>query len=221
MIKAHNQETSNFEGISLYQDNIVMSCPKKYSEYSFNHLRNEYLICKQELKHYKYLFRNECLKTKSLHRNLTQITKESNVNQLKVQELRRKLKNVNDLYDKLPLTRKRKSWSKIKSDQTKHQRVSQYGKFVFSTIKDNIPQCKQAQLCLCLGDKTVNYAWKSKDFTLTNSQNMKSYPDIEHSYAAKPIEKYSNDEDNLIDVDYSEIFDFGRKLAIQTQKENY
>ena len=52
-------------------------------------------------------------KTKNLHKNLVETTKECESNKLKVEEIRRKLRNVHDMYDKLPVTRKHKAWFKI------------------------------------------------------------------------------------------------------------
>ena len=97
---------------------------------SFEQLRQNYVVCHREMKHYRYLYRSECETTKLLQQELAKLTTECNENKLKVQELRRKLRNLNNLDLKLPVTRKRKAWCKITCDSTKQQRISQYGHFV-------------------------------------------------------------------------------------------
>ena len=63
------------------------------------------------------------------------------------------------------------------------------------------------QLCLCLGDKTVNYTWKGRDFQIDPAHNLKTkaFPEIDHCYAAKAVEE--EEDEDFIDVDYSQIFD--------------
>ena len=78
---------------------------------------------------------------------------------------------------------------------------------VFTTIKEHVPHCKRAQLYLCLGDKTVNYTWKSKDMKVANAENASAecVSNGDHSYAAK-LPDVHNDND-FVDVDYNTIFD--------------
>ena len=177
--------------------------------FSMQHLHKQYLKCKAELKHFKYLYYNECKENKRLHKLINGLKQETEQYKLQCEKVCRILRNMNEIGKNKRVSRKRKPWSNIRCDCTKHQRVCQYGKFVFSTIKENIPHCRRAQLCLFLGDKTVNYTWKSKDLKMTNlSQSAsKHVTNGDHCYASIEHDTCSDDEE-FEDVDYHEIFDF-------------
>ena len=185
-----------------------MSWRENEKNKSFNCLREDYIRSQREMKHYRFLYKSECQKNKVLQSQIIELRNKCNEHEFNVQQLRRKLRNVNNLDKTLPVTRKRKAWCKITCERTKRQRISQYSDFVFSTIKDNVPQCRRAQLCLCLGDKMVNYSWKSKHFRMNNfNTKTKSLVEIEHSYATKPVDKDAEEDEDFINVDYREIFD--------------
>ena len=169
-------------------------------------LQDNFLKCKQEMKHYKYMYQNQCRQHELFQKQIGSLQKEVCKLQLDCQQLRQKLKNWND-YDeeRFSVKRKQKEWSKIKCDHTKHQRISHYGEFVLSTIKDNMPQCIQAEMCLCLGEQRVNYSWQCKDLNSSENELKNGLTNGDHSYAAK--QPMNDHDDDLLDVDYSKIFD--------------
>ena len=75
---------------------------------------------------------------------------------MRFENLRNKFLLQHDKRECTRPTRKRKPWSQIKSDRTKQQRLNECGHLVHNTIKQNVPQCKLAQLSLCLGKKKFN-----------------------------------------------------------------
>ena len=108
--------------------------------------------------------------------------------------------------------RKRKLWSNARCERTKHQRLNACGEEVFNTIRQNIPQCKRAQLSLCLADKMVNYSWKPRNFIC--SEHLNTDREVfnfsrtsDHCYASRKFINLDCDEDDFNDIDYGEIFD--------------
>ena len=67
-----------------------------------------------------------------------------------------------------------------------------------------MPQCKRAEMCLCLGDKTINYSWQSKELRQAD-KGYNFVTDGDHSYAAKLPN--TDDDEEFLDLDYSKIFD--------------
>ena len=169
-------------------------------------LRDNLLHAQKEAKHYKYLYQTQCVDTNDMRKKITKLMKQAERNKTQKAKLEKHLRNFNEFYDTLPVTRKKKDWCHVKCECTKRQHITEYGKSVFTTIQDNIPQCRHAELCLCLGDKTVKYSWLSKHLKLGNTSvtEMLSYDD--HSYVARPLHVPEEDDD-LIDIDYQQIFD--------------
>ena len=178
-----------------------------------NNLHTDSLTLKQECKHYKMLYSKECSANRALRKEVHKLKKQ--IQQLKnccersTQE-KQQLGNSDDI----SLTcskRKRKRWCRLKSDRTKRQQISEYGKYVLSQIKDNIPHCKRAQLSLCLGQNNVNYNWKSNDFhpcSQDQSDKLNFGRTADHSYASpKGCSLNNAEEENECDIDYSTIFD--------------
>ena len=76
-----------------------------------------------------------------------------------------------------------------------------------TTIKQEIPRCKRAELSHFLSGKRISYSWKPTDFKVSTLYSKKhcTYFDHDHSYASEPLCNDENDDE--IDVDYSTIFD--------------
>ena len=100
----------------------------------------------------------------------------------------------------------------MKCDCTRRQRLNDYGHSIFKSLNENLPDCKLAQLSLSLGEKTVNYTWKSKQ--LKNKEFEDSNADIfnfnktaDHSYASSKLVNFEEEDADLENIDYSKIFD--------------
>ena len=63
---------------------------------------------------------------------------------------------------------------------------------------------------MCLGDKNVNYSWKSKHLHKRKeggSRIMNFSSTCDHSYASSKVVDNDSDDDEFEDIDYSSIFD--------------
>ena len=180
---------------------------------SIVYLRNTIIKSQMELKHYKLLYRQECAQNKSLQKQLIKLTKH-------VQEIENEFKILKSQKDssesskQKSLSRKRKSWNKVRCERTKRKRLNEYGDYIFKSICQKVPQCKQAEVSLCMSDKMVNFSWKPRNFK--HAQIKDNQYDIfnfgknsDHSYASpKMLKCQSGEEDEDIDgIDYSRIFD--------------
>ena len=171
-------------------------------------LRNAELQAKKEVKHYKCLYSKECLRTKRLFKECEKLKRKLEQLRLRFQNLH--AKSMCSKLDKQPIERKRKSWSKVKCECTKCQRLNDYGTLLFKNLPDKIPQCKRAQLSLSLLGTTVNYFWKSNKCSNVNQskteiQNFSKKSD--HSYASSKLLNYDSENEEFGDLDYSQIFD--------------
>ena len=167
---------------------------------------------KQECKHYKMLYRNECFANSSLRKDVANLKKQL----LKLNEQYQKIcaerkKQEHDENQQLSCSkRKRKSWCRLKCNRTKRQRISEYGTYVLSQIKAKIPHCKRAQLSLSLGTSNVSYNWESQDLHESPPQKTPKFnfgSTADHSYASPKESPLDNEEYNESDIDYSSIFD--------------
>ena len=170
-------------------------------------LHQDYLHCKQQLKHYKYLYKNECVLTQSLKKRNSHLKKENKSISEKFEEIKSKYLAMRQPVEPRKGLCKIKPWCKITCEWTKRQRLSQYGNIVLNHIQKNTPQCKWAELFLCISGKQVNYSWRPTHFKGSslgkNKNNMFFHHD--HCYAAEPLS--DDDDDDEIDIDYSKIFD--------------
>ena len=173
------------------------------------------LEAKKHARHYLYLYRKECVKSRQLQKDKVKLKKQLEKSERKCDRLINRFcpvttGNDNEGVEKTKFTWKRKSFSQAKCDRTKRQRVSEYKDILFTTINEKIPLCKRAQLTLWLDGKTVNYSWKSKDFKHAGTgqiQPVNFQPRFDHSYASSKLIDYgSDDDDDLSDIDYSSIF---------------
>ena len=193
--------------IRMQQFAKTMLPPTSQEIKCFDKLRKDFLLCKAERNHYKHIYRKECILSKKFKTKL--IKSENRISSLtqEYEELKKKYLLMCQPQSTRPLRRKRKSWSKICCDHTKHQRICTYGDVVFNSIKNEIPQCTGATLELWLSGKRVNYMWKSKDFNGngTKSDSQCTYHHHDHRYAAEAMS--DKDADDINDIDYTEIFD--------------
>ena len=80
------------------------------------------------------------------------------------------------------------------------------------TIKHHVPQCKLAQMSLCLGEKSVNYTWKKKELQTSTCSDSSDdifnfHPKSDHSYASAKLLNSQHENCDSDDIDYSTIFD--------------
>ena len=111
---------------------------------------------------------------------------------------------------RIPRVRKKKSWSNIKSQRTKRQRVSNLQNTIFRTIQDNMSTCKRANFSLAIENQNFNFAWKPKDFKINDKVKELRVPALnDHNYVKhKSFLNESDKQDKeLCDVDYTSIFD--------------
>ena len=81
-------------------------------------MRNQFLECKQQLKHMKYLYKNECVNNSKFRQVFRSVTDENIQLKKKITELETSNKTHISPTSK-PLKRKRKKWHEITSEQTK------------------------------------------------------------------------------------------------------
>ena len=161
------------------------------------------------LTQYKNMYRQETKLNKTLQKKMIKLQSESKVLMTKYQTLNERFMAMRQPVNPRPLIRKRKIWENIHCDQTKRQRLSEYGNVVFKSIKNRVTQCKCAALTLYLGNsKKMNYFWQPRDFDGSNfiySHSKSTYTDHDHCYAA--YLEMEDDKETFFDLDYSKIFD--------------
>ena len=172
-------------------------------------LRTAELQAKRECRHYKLLYSQECRKTKVLLKEINKLRKQIADSKRKNELVSSKNSQLTQQHE-TKVTRKRKCWTQLKCERTKHQRVSEYGSSVLNTINVNFSQCKRAQLSLFMGDKTVNFSWTSKDMQKCSNaqQSALQFSNMyDHSYACSKLVDHDSKEDDIADIDYNSIFD--------------
>ena len=175
-------------------------------------LRISELQAKKELFHYKTLYSKQCHCTIALQKQVNNLKRKYRNLEEKYDVLCAKLSDMCPNENKVRGSRKRKSWNNVKSEHTKRQRINEYGTVLLKTISQHVPPCKRAQLSLSLGDKTVNYMWKSNvlqqdSSTRKTKSEAKFKQDNDHSYASSQLLALECEEDDLGDIDYCGIFD--------------
>ena len=175
-------------------------------------LRNSELQAKRETRHYKLMYSTQCKQIKSLKRDLKTVRKQFEKLQIRFLKLRETCPKVHDGLEPKSTHRKRKCWSNIKCEHTKHQRLNECAELLLKTIKQHVPQCKLAHMSLCLGEKSVNYTWQRHHLqseTLDDSSHeiFNFTPKADHSYASPKLVKSQPENDDLENIDYASIFD--------------
>ena len=171
-------------------------------------LREENLKLRKEVKHYRLLLKCQKSDVAHLMKILKDIKSQLFASEKNCLELRKCLASLHEVLPKTPCKRKRKAWPLIRSDRTKRQRICDYGHEVFKSIQENIPFCRRANLSLSLGQKTLNYSWKSKDFQ-NKSAPLLPPSLLDHCYASNQVdfESTEDQDEELLDIDYTSIFD--------------
>ena len=170
-------------------------------------LRFENLELKKEKRHLQNLFNKAVKSNNKLKKLLSQSEQICMQLKEKNENLIHALKQCQSTPDRPE--RKRKSWSQIKCEHTKRKRVSQFGEYVLTSIKNNIDECQGADLTLSIGSEKLNYQWKSKHFKDASS-NSDPVPDLSHLNDHTYVKDFKRQPDRTEDpnsVDYSEIFD--------------
>ena len=164
------------------------------------------------MKHYKQLYSRECKKNTFMQKQLKRSLRNASHLENRLQNLRKKFACEKQRDQDSGRTRKKKLWSNIKCDRTKHHRMNVCGNLVLSTIQQNLPECRFAQLTLNVGGKKVHFTWKGaqlKSLTLQSSNHdiFNFQKNSDHSYASAAFLKTQVETDKLEQIDYDSIFD--------------
>ena len=174
-------------------------------------LNSDLLEIKKERNHYKFLYREQWKERNKYVQELKHLN--TCILNLKTENeiLRSKLNDLPDINRVQRRKHKRKAWCKLTCEKSKRQRICEYGKSVFSTLRNHVPHCKRAHLSLCLSSQSVNFHWKGpqlqRKYETNGNKHMINFGSKDdHLYAKIPSIDHDNNTD-LIDVDYAKIFD--------------
>ena len=127
-------------------------------------MRKEVLKLKIETKHYKQLYRNECVKNDKLGVELVKMRKKNAELQSKLNDFNMRNKKEKEEHSE-KVTRKRKEWHSIKNDCTKRRRFAHYKDMIFSKLKE-IEICHRAEITIWVYDNKFHYSWAPNDFSI-------------------------------------------------------